>query len=262
MSFMVVVAIQHRIVNQLHLIFLNSITLFLLLFCNLSLAKGWRVWPLDLVHKIMHKFLTKAIQWTSSHHLHFLLNFIAIYSIQRIIYRLLYKFYLFVEFHLLLWFVWRIHRVRLTLDVLFYLIFLLDFRNLYFSSRKIFFEKFALCESWKFLAQLYILDLIIMITLTSKSLLCHIELWNSISFFSISWELWRSLYLSMRWANLTNIQMRLVSQLLFCFVISPRIDFKIRFGFNFNNLFIRSSFLKTHSILLFFTSNQISISIW
>ena len=62
MSFMVVVAIQHRIVNQLHLIFLNSITLFLLLFCNLSLAKGWRVWPLDLVHKIMHKFLTKAIQ--------------------------------------------------------------------------------------------------------------------------------------------------------------------------------------------------------
>jgi len=60
--FMVVVAIQHRIVNQLHLLFLNSMILHVLLLRNLSLSKGWRVWPLDLVHKVMHKFLTETIQ--------------------------------------------------------------------------------------------------------------------------------------------------------------------------------------------------------
>jgi hypothetical protein len=68
---MVIVAIQHRIVHQFHLLLLlpapTPSILGQLLLCILPFTQGRRVGPLDLVHEVSHEAFTETVEGGFAH---------------------------------------------------------------------------------------------------------------------------------------------------------------------------------------------------
>lgn len=67
MRLVVVVAVQHWVVDQLHfLLFPRLVALRVLLLCQLPLSQGWRVWSFYLLHELVHYFLSETV--VRAHH--------------------------------------------------------------------------------------------------------------------------------------------------------------------------------------------------
>lgn len=158
MSPIVVVTVQHGIVDQLHLFLL--ILLQWLLLGNLSITNWRRVGSLDLMHEVSHQILSETIKRTVSELLHFVSLWL-LDEIQRISHWLFKKFNHLVRlvFFFLLylfdraWLQW----VSFNLDVLLY--FVLELTHFFFLQVRalLLLEKSFLCKSWELMAQLHII---------------------------------------------------------------------------------------------------------
>lgn len=165
MSTVVVVTVQHRIVNQLHFL-LCIVALSQRLLSQLTLTNRRRIRTLNVVHKTTHQLLPETVQRTSSDLLH-LLHLLLIHSVQRIVYRFIDL--LTLNFYsLLLLITTRMDRISLHFNILLNLIFFI-FRFSLIIHPQFILKKLSVSQSRKLLAQLHILILTKLLTRLIKT---------------------------------------------------------------------------------------------
>ena len=118
MGTVIVVTVQHRVVNQLHLLLLVMMWSHLRL-SRLTLPHRRRIRTLYIPHEISHQFLTKSIQRTPTH---LFLPFAFLLIVQRIT-NWLHNLFLSTLLPLDFLFHWGTHGVALHLNILLNLIF-------------------------------------------------------------------------------------------------------------------------------------------
>jgi len=222
---MIVVTVQHRIVYQLHLLLL-IMSWYHLLLRLLTLPQRGRVRSLQISHKVLHESFSKAIQWTF---VHLLLSFEFLLSLQGVTDRLHYLLPIPL-FLLYLLFDWRSHRSTLHLYILLYLVISIPLRlilltGIYRISHHGMLKELTIRKSRKFLTELHILRVTVMITALIELMIARLTI------------LTRQIILSfIQWTRLRSAQFPIGLVLIsLCLnllqVVTPRIKFRFRFSF-------------------------------
>lgn len=62
---MVIVAVEHWIIDQFYLFFLLIVRMLRSFFCHILLTNWWGIWSFNLTHKLIYYFLPKSKVWTN-----------------------------------------------------------------------------------------------------------------------------------------------------------------------------------------------------